>query len=278
MPELPEVETVRTVLKRKILEKQIKSVIIYYENIIEYPSIKEFKEQIQNETIHDIGRRGKWLLFELDHYFLLSHLRMEGKYQVKNQTDPRRKHEHVRFLFTDETELRYQDTRKFGKMYLIKKEEIYKRKPLCELGLEPFDENLDGQYLIDKWKNKKMPIKTALLDQSIITGIGNIYADEILFSSKINPLKECHKLKKSECNSIIENTRKILNQAIEYGGTTIRSYTAEEGVTGHFQGKLKVHNKEGEKCPNCNNLIKKITVGGRGTYYCDKCQVLTKKG
>lgn len=268
MPELPEVETVKNTLKRQVLNKQIEIANIYWDNIIAFPKPDIFKKQIQNQKINDILRRGKWLMFELDDYFLLSHLRMEGKYFIKNNGDERNKHEHVIFTFKDNTELRYHDTRKFGKMYLRKKDEVYNTKPLNELGLEPWDKKLNLEYLKSKF-NKK-PIKTLLLDQSIITGIGNIYADEILFQSKINPEIEGNKLTDKNLNDIIKYTKSTLEHAIKLGGTTIKSYTSSEGVHGLFQTELLVHTKE--ICPNCNSKITKITVGGRGTYYCPKCQ------
>ena len=135
------------------------------------------------EKINDIKRRGKWLMFILDNYVLLSHLRMEGKYLIRNVDDEYNKHEHVEFVFTDSSTLRYKDTRKFGRMYLYKKEEVFDNKPLNELGLEPWDDLLDIKYLKSKIKNKKLPIKTLLLDQSIIVGLGNIYVDEVLVLS-----------------------------------------------------------------------------------------------
>ena len=268
MPELPEVETVKNTLKKIILNKKIKCATIYWDNIIAFPKPEEFKEKIKNQKINDILRRGKWLMFELDDYFLLSHLRMEGKYFIRNKNDERNKHEHVLITFTDNTELRYHDTRKFGKMYLIKKEDVYKTKPLNELGLEPWDKTLTPKYL--KEKLNKNPIKTQLLDQNIITGIGNIYADEILFQSKINPLKEGNKLTNKNLDDIINYTKLTLEKAIKKGGTTIKSYTSAEGVHGLFQNELLVHTKE--FCPICNSKIEKIKVGGRGTYYCSKCQ------
>lgn len=274
MPELPEVETVKETLKTKVINKKIKDVVINYDNIIEFPSVEKFVKQIVKQTIIDVKRRGKWLMFELDDYYLLSHLRMEGKFNLKNDGDQINKHEHVIFKFTNGQELRYQDTRKFGKMHLIKKDEVYNQKPLNELGLEPFDPNLTTKYLKEKFKKKTLPIKTALLDQSIIVGIGNIYADEILFLSKINPLKKASLLTIDDCSLIIKNTQKVLKQAIIDGGTTIRSYTSSEGVHGRFQQNLLVHTKEGEKCLNCGHLIVKIKVNGRGTYYCPDCQKL----
>lgn len=273
MPELPEVETVKETLKRQVINKKIIDVKVYYPNIIEYPSVDDFKKQIVNEKINDIQRRGKWLIFCLDNYYLLSHLRMEGKYFIKDIDDDINRHEHVSFVLDDGKELRYQDTRKFGRMHLIKKDELYKRKPLNELGLEPWDKELTNEYLKDKYKNKKLPIKTVILDQSIIVGIGNIYADEVLFLSKINPLKKSYLLNNDELDNIISNTKITLEKAIEAGGTTIRSYTSSEGVHGRFQHSLLVHNHEGDKCPVCNSIIIKIRVGGRGTYYCPNCQI-----
>lgn len=272
MPELPEVETVKETLKKQVLNKTITDVKIYYENIIEYPTSKEFKEKIINQKINDIKRRGKWLMFELDDYFLLSHLRMEGRYFIRNKKDEILKHEHVSFTLDNNLELRYLDTRKFGKMHLIEKDEILNRKPLNELGLEPWDKNLNINYLKEKYKNKKLPIKTVILDQSIIVGIGNIYADEILFLSKLNPLKKANELNNNDLENIIENTKITLEKAIKLGGTTIRTYESSEGVHGRFQQELLVHSKENEHCPNCSEIILKTRVGGRGTYYCPKCQ------
>lgn len=210
-------------------------------------------------------------MFELNDYYLVSHLRMEGKYFLKNKDEELSKHDYIIFDLGDK-ELRYNDTRKFGKMYLIKKEEVYEKAPLKDLGLEPWDENLNIDYLKEKYKNKRLPIKTLLLDQSIITGIGNIYADEILFLSGINPLLKPSNLTDKNLEDIIKYTRETLNKAIELGGTTIRSYESAEGVHGRFQNNLLVHNHEADKCPNCKEIIIKTTVNGRGTYYCPNCQ------
>ena len=153
-------------------------------------------------------------------------------------------------------------------MYLLKKEIASSVKPLSELGLEPWDKNLTPEYLKTKLKSK--PIKSELLDQSIIVGIGNIYADEILFLSKINPEAKASQIPKVKLQAVIDNTRKVLGEAINYGGTTIKSYESSEGVHGRFQNKLLVHTKE--ICPSCGAKINKITIGGRSTYYCPKCQ------
>ena len=272
MPELQEVETVVRGLRSKVVGRIIKKVNIYYENIIEYPDVCSFQEKIKNQKINEINRYGKWIIFVLDNYYLLSHLRMEGKYFLKPKGATLEKHEHVSFVLDNDMELRYMDVRKFGKMQLIEKENINKIGPFLEMGLEPWDKKLNTLYLKEKFLRKKLPIKSCLLDQRIIVGIGNIYADEILFLSKINPLKEANSLSLEELERIIDNTKLVLEKAIEKGGTTIRSYTSLNGIHGLFQQELYVHSKEGQKCLICGSDILKIKVGGRGTYYCTKCQ------
>ena len=272
MPELPEVETVVRGLRSNVVGRIIKKVNIYYENIIEYPDVCSFQEKIKNQKINEINRYGKWIIFVLDNYYLLSHLRMEGKYFLKPKGSTLEKHEHVSFVLDNDMELRYMDVRKFGKMQLIEKENINKIGPFLEMGLEPWDKKLNTLYLKEKFLRKKLPIKSCLLDQRIIVGIGNIYADEILFLSKINPLKEVNSLSLEELERIIDNTKLVLEKAIEKGGTTIRSYTSLNGIHGLFQQELYVHSKEGQKCLICGSDILKIKVGGRGTYYCPKCQ------
>lgn len=269
MPELPEVETVKEGLKKRLLNKTIIGVDVLFEGIIEYPSSLEFKKNLIGQTIIDIKRRGKWLLFLLNDYYLISHLRMEGKYFIKDKSLPIIKHEHVIISFK-EFQLRYQDTRKFGKMALIKKDEINNYPAIKKLGYEPWDKELTVDNLKHLMYKSKMPIKTLLLDQTIISGIGNIYADEILFLSKLNPLEKVINLKDNDYLNIIENTKFILEKAIKLGGSTIHSYQSVDGITGRFQNELLVHTKS--VCSVCGGNIDKIVVGGRGTYYCLKCQ------
>lgn len=273
MPELPEVETVRRGLLDKILNRVIKGVRVNYPGIIEYPSASLFKKEIVGQRINDISRYGKWLIFVLDDFYLLSHLRMEGKYFIKSSKEVDLKHEHVIFELDDKTELRYMDVRKFGKMHLIPKDKIKEIGPLKELGLEPWDENLTLEYLQDKFSKKRLPIKSVLLDQSIIVGIGNIYADEILFLAKINPYTRAMDLNDVSIKNIIKYTRIVLEDAIKAGGTTIRSYSSVNGIHGMFQQNLNVHSRSGEACPVCGSEVIKVKIGGRGTYYCSKCQV-----
>lgn len=271
MPELPEVETVRRALIKNVKNKKILKLEVNY-NVFLNKSLEDVIKNIANQTINDIKRKGKWLIFELDDYYLLSHLRMEGKYLYKDINEQLDKHEHVAFTLDNNKKLIYKDVRKFGKMELIPKPSLNTNNSLKKLGKDPWDKELTKEYLINKFKKLSIPIKTALLNQEIIAGIGNIYADEILFASKIKPTKKSKTLTPKECQNIIDNTKAILEKAIEYKGTTIRSYTSEENVHGSFQNFLKVHTKENTPCPICGNNIKKTKVNGRGTYYCDKCQ------
>jgi len=271
MPEIAEVETVRNILKDKILNKKITDVNILYSGIIKN-DLETFKSILINNKFSDILRIGKWLIFELNDHYLLSHLRMEGKYFIKNPTDPIVKHEHIIITFADYTDLRYHDTRKFGVMKIIAKKDLYDTEEIKKQGKEVLDSTLDANYLLKNFKTKKLPIKTVLLDQSIISGLGNIYVDEVLYASKIHPLRLAKDITYSECEKIINESNRIITKAIAYGGTTIKSYTSSLGVTGNYQQFLKVHTKNNTPCEVCHNLIEKIKVGGRGTYLCPKCQ------
>ena len=272
MPEKPEVMTVCKALESKILNKKITNCNVYWNNIIVKPEISLFKKNIIGQKIYSIFSRGKFIVIELDNYYLLIHLRMEGKFTFREIGMELEKHEHVEIVLDNKISWRYRDVRKFGKMYLIDKDRLYDDAPLNKLGYDFYDKELTGDYVYKSICSKKLPIKTVLLDQSIISGIGNIYDDEILFLSKISPLRRACDVSRDECCLIVYNTREVLQRAVELGGTTIKIFTSEEGVHGLFQNKLLVHGKVGEKCPVCGEVIIKIKVGGRGTYYCPKCQ------
>ena len=271
MPEIAEVETVKNALKRQILNKKIIDVKVYYPKMIE-SDLKEFKEILINREFEDIKRIGKWLLFDLHDYYLLSHLRMEGKFFVKKSSEEHNKHEHVVINFSDNTVLRYHDTRKFGRMNLVKKEDLNNVEAIKKQGYEPGDKRLTKEYLYNKIHKKNIPIKTVLLDQTIISGLGNIYVNEVLFASLIHPLKKASLISIDECEMIIYSSNKIIKKAIEMGGTTIKSYTSSLGVTGHFQDYLMVHKREGEACKVCGTTIECIKIGGRSSYFCPECQ------
>ena len=271
MPEIAEVETVRNTLKKRILNKRIMDVKILYPKMIESdPSL--FRETLIGKQFLDIKRRGKWLIFDLGDYYLISHLRMEGKYFIKPSNEAIEKHEHIIFNLDDGMDLRYHDTRKFGRMRILKKDELGSCVEIQKQGFEPGEAGLTGKYLLEKFKNKKLPIKTILLDQTIISGLGNIYADEVLFKSGIDPLKKGEDITLNEANKIVVSSKDTISEAIKMGGTTIRSYTSSLGVTGRFQQNLCVHKRENEPCKTCGTIIKRIKVNGRSTYFCSKCQ------
>lgn len=272
MPELPEVETVKNSLIELIIGKRIESVDIYYDKIIKNVTNSEFSEELIGEEFIDIKRRGKYLIFILKHHAIISHLRMEGKYFLKGREE-KEKHEHIIFNLENNESLRYNDTRKFGVMYLYNTTDLdilLNSEPLNKLGYEPFDEKCTPLYLYNRLKSYKGEIKKALLDQEIMVGLGNIYVDEVLFISKIHPEEKTSKLNLDDYKNIIESSRITLNKAIKLGGTTIKSFVNSHMATGLFQNELLVHTKE--ICPECKGKIEKIRVGGRGTYYCPNCQ------
>lgn len=274
MPELPEVETVKATLENRLVGKTIKDVEVLYDKMLENISVEDFKNKLINQTLKSFYRYGKYLVFIFEDVSLVSHLRMEGKYFIKTKTDEIVKHEHIIFTFSDSTSLRYHDTRKFGIMAIIDSvdiKEIMKYKPLAKLG-EEANVSTNYQGLYDKIKNKNIPIKTLLLDQENLAGLGNIYVDEVCFKSKIHPLTKGCDITLEETKTLLDNARIILAKAIECGGTTIRSYTSSLGVTGRFQINLMVHTKEDTPCINCGTTIIKTVVGGRGTYLCPNCQ------
>lgn len=270
MPEIAEVRTVAKTLDKSLKDRKIIDIEIIYGKIIK-SSKEEFINILKNNTFNHVRSIGKWLVFDLGEYSLLSHLRMEGKYFIKDRNDEVVKHEHIIFHLDGDKDLRYHDVRKFGVMIISKTDNIYSLEEIKKLGIEPDSPNLTLEYLKDKL-NKNKSIKELLLNQEIINGLGNIYVDEVLFKSKVHPESLGSSLSNSNIKEIIKASKEIIEKATKYKGTTIRSYTSSLGVKGEFQQFLKVHTKVGEKCLKCGSIINKIRVGGRGTYYCPKCQ------
>lgn len=268
MPELAEVEVVRDILDKDLSGLTIIDVKCFYKPIIEN-DLDVFLDNVINKKIENIARLAKYLIFNLDKGHLISHLRMEGKYFYLPKEEINNKHIHVVFYLSNGYMLCYQDVRKFGRILYLE-DDIYNKEPLCNVGVEANNDVYDIDLIYKKLQNKKISIKTALLDQSIISGLGNIYVDEVLFASKINPNRSAFSITKEEICAIMSFSRVILNKAIECKGTTIRSYTSSLGVIGGYQEFLKVHTKE--VCPDCRKALCKIKIGGRTSYYCDDCQ------
>lgn len=273
MPEAPEVQTVISTLEAKIKHAKIKSVKVYYPKLIQNMELDEFEKNLVGQSFCDFFRIGKYLCFVLDDHDLIVHLRMEGKFYILGELPCEMKHIHCVMVLEDGRYLCYHDTRKFGRMALYPKtDDVASLSCFKNVGYDCLDKRVDGKYFYDHIHSLNRNIKSALLDQSIMAGIGNIYADEILFSCGLDPRNRCSKISKKDCENIVYHTKRILKGAMKAGGTTIRSYTSSLGVTGLFQLKLKVHSKKDEPCPDCGTKIKKITVSQRGTYLCPKCQ------
>jgi len=275
MPELPEVETVKEALKLRIKGAIITDFSITFEKMLKNSDAIDFRTRVLGQEIVDIHRRGKYLIFDLSDYRLLSHLRMEGKYFYKGAGESlgERKHVHAKFLLSDGSELWYEDVRKFGTFHLYEVGvDLEKTASFSVLGLEPFDAGFTTEYLMAGIAGKKKPIKSLLLDQSVVCGLGNIYVDEVLFMARVHPTKKSGELTREEARSVVKYTKEILKRAIELKGTTIKTFTSEHGASGEYQNELKVHTRKGEQCPTCFAAIEKIKVGGRGTYFCPICQ------
>ncbi|WP_186578410.1 DNA-formamidopyrimidine glycosylase [Aquibacillus kalidii] len=273
MPELPEVETIRKTLKHLVVNKTIKEVSVLWSKIIKQPDdIEEFKHLLVGETILDIRRKGKFLLFDLSHYVLVSHLRMEGKYGVFHHSDPILKHTHVIFHFEDKSELRYNDVRKFGTMHVFEKGKEMLDKPLNQLGPDPFESDFSIDTFYNKIHKSERNIKSILLDQSVVAGLGNIYVDETLFKAGVLPTRKGSDLSIEEVERIQAFSIETLAEAVEQGGTTIRSYVNSQGQIGMFQQQLYAYGQENKPCQKCGNPITKMKVAGRGTHVCLNCQ------
>jgi formamidopyrimidine-DNA glycosylase len=273
MPELPEVETIRRTLLALVKGKKIQEVHIFWPKMIQKPvDFEQFCDALIGQTIHDIRRTGKYLKFYFDDYVLVSHLRMEGRYGLYSKEDPIEKHTHAIFKFIDQTELRYKDVRKFGTMHLFKLGEEEGAPPLSQLGPEPFSELFTVEYLRETFSKTSRKIKVALLDQTIVAGLGNIYVDEALFRARIHPERLAKDLQLNELKRLHEQIIETLQEAVEKGGSTVRSYINSQGQIGMFQLNLNVYGRNGEPCRECGTSIEKIMVGGRGTHFCPKCQ------
>ena len=273
MPELPEVETVINTIRPHIINKEIEKIEVYYDRLIQ-SNLDEFKTKLINQKFINVTRYGKFIFLHLTNDFvIITHLRMEGKFRFENSHNLRKKHTSAGFFFKDGTSLAFDDTRKFGLMYLSDEANYKETKMIKKLGIEAnkISEN-DYEFLIKKFKKNKC-IKELLLDQSILAGIGNIYADEILFSTKINPFRKGNDISDEKYHEIFQASNQILNKAITLGGSTIHSFHPSEGVDGKFQETLLCYGKSGTPCPNCNTTLHKDFIGGRGTTFCPNCQI-----
>ena len=286
MPELPEVEVVKQSLNKKIREKKVKKVLVRNRNLRKKVPSK-FERFFLNQKILKVGRFSKYLIL---HFYsrkkCLIHLGMSGtihfvKKNKKNiitntsfYNSPKlpSKHNHIEIFF-DDCKIIYNDPRRFGFFEIIENEKFLKKK-FNHLGPEPFNSNYTLNYIYSKLRGKQKNIKNFLIDQNFVSGIGNIYASEILFLSEINPTKKAKNLKKNDCKKILINSKKVLREAINKGGSSIKDFKNISGNYGGFQSEFKVYQREGLKCKrtNCIGIIKKKNISNRSTFFCNSCQ------
>ena len=287
MPELPEVEVVRKSLNRKIKNKEIKKVLVKNKNLrFKVPS--DFKNFLKNKKVINVNRFSKYLILCLNNKsYCLIHLGMSGTIHLVNFKKKNiftntsfynspllpKKHNHIEIFFKD-LKLIYNDPRRFGFFQILKNDDQLKKR-FKHLGPEPFHSGFSLKYLHDFFKGKEKNIKSFLIDQSFVSGIGNIYASEILFLSKIYPLKKAKLLSDNDCKKIILNSKKILLNAIKRGGSSIKNFRDSNGINGNFQKEFNVYQREGEKCKksSCTGMIKKVFISNRSTFFCDICQI-----
>ena len=286
MPELPEVEIVRQSLDKKIKEKKVKKVIIRNRNL-RFKIPLNFSHFFKNLKIIRVKRFSKYLIFHLSNKtYCLLHLGMSGTihliYNSKknsitntsfyNSPFQPKNHNHVEIIF-DDLKIIYNDPRRFGFFELIKNEDLLKKR-FRHLGPEPFDDKFNIKYVHSFFKKKEKNIKNFLLDQNFVSGIGNIYASEILFLSKINPSKKACLISEKDCKKIIFNSKKILFEAIRKGGSSIRNFKNISGIKGNFQSNFKVYQREGQICKKskCKGIIQKKNISNRSTFFCNICQ------
>jgi len=274
MPELPEVQT--TVQGLQILVNNEITKIKIYSTKLRYNIPKNIPKALKHNKITKIYRIGKYIIVSLDdNISLIFHLGMSGRLRIlKTSKFVRKKHDHF-ILITKKNILIFNDIRKFGFIDLLKTNKIYKRNYIIQLGIDALDKKLNGEYLQSKINKSIVPIKQILLNQRIIAGIGNIYANEILYDAKISPFAKGCSLNLIEIKRIIQSIKKILRKAINSGGSTLKDYVSVDGTLGNFQNKFKVYNLEGKKM--LGGKIRRKIQYGRSTFYCPEVQLLQKK-
>lgn len=268
MPELPEVETTLRAIK-KFQGQQIIEIKVNNRNL-RWKVDKSIEIDTKNQRILNLKRRAKYIIFELESLSLLLHLGMSGSLRIaKRDENYFLNHDHIEFVFENE-KIIYNDPRRFGSLHITS--DINNHNLIRFLGPEPLSKSFNNKYLFNLCTNSKTNIKTLLMNQKNVVGIGNIYASEALFLSKINPVKQSNKLTIEECKRLTASSKKILNSAIKCGGTTIKDFYSADGNAGYFKIKLNVYGREGLDCSKCNSKIKKVTVNNRATFYCSQCQ------
>ncbi|WP_159138654.1 MULTISPECIES: bifunctional DNA-formamidopyrimidine glycosylase/DNA-(apurinic or apyrimidinic site) lyase [unclassified Acinetobacter] len=270
MPELPEVETTKTSLL-PLLEQRVKRVEIR-QSSLRWP-IPENIQKLVGQKLLNLSRRSKYILAEFEHDTMLWHLGMSGSFRLCETTEELRKHDHLIIQF-DDIELRYHDPRRFGCILWLDAQS--QSKLIDTLGPEPLSENFNSQYLFEKLKNKNVGTKVAIMDNHVVVGVGNIYATESLFNMGIHPAQPASTLSLAQIEKLVLEIKRILKQAIDLGGSTLRDYTNAMGENGYFQQTLLAYGRAGEMCVNCETTLENIKLGQRASVFCPECQPLKK--
>ena len=271
MPELPEVETIRQDLRKRILRIKIREIEVKKKKLVRN-SLNYFNKILKNNFFVDVERRGKLLIFILadKKNYLLTHLKMTGQLVCSKRETKADKHTHVIINFNDKTKLFFNDLRQFGYMQIVNAMELEKIK--AGYGIEPLTKNFTLEKFTEIIKSKKLPIKAVIMDQTLIAGLGNIYADESCFQAGIYQLKKTNSLKDNEIKNLFQAINVVIKNAIKYRGSSVKDYVDAGGKRGDYVRFLKVYGRAGEKCLKCHSIIKKTKLGGRGTSYCPVCQ------
>lgn len=270
MPELPEVETTCRGIAPLITGKVLTNAIVRNRNL-RWPITAGLKNKLVGQVIRNVWRRGKYLLLTFDQGSLIIHLGMSGHLAVVENKHPPGKHDHLDLCLDNDTVLRFHDPRRFGAVLWTTKDPL-KHKLLNSLGPEPLGAEFTAEYLFDKTRKHRRVIRDALLDGHLVAGIGNIYANEALFKSGIDPRRAAGRISKIRYHRLIDAIKLVLTNSIKAGGTTLRDFRGGDGRPGYFQQQLKIYGRVGEKCPNCTKIIRSELRGGRTLYYCPGCQ------
>ena len=273
MPELPEIETICRALKSQILNLDIIQVKKQTNLNLRQEIPHNIEQQLENQKIIDIERRAKYILIHLNNAnTLIIHLGMSGKLLIREKDYIYQKHDHFILYLSNKQKIIYNDPRRFGLITISNRDSLNNHPLFINLGIEPLSSSFDANYLHSILKNKKQSIKSTIMNNKNLVGVGNIYALEALFLSKILPTRESNSLSKKEISSLYENIIDVLKQAIKQGGSTIKDYSSISGESGYFQHSFKVYNQEGKQCKICSQLILRTKQSGRSSFFCPKCQ------
>jgi formamidopyrimidine-DNA glycosylase len=271
MPELPEVETTRRGIAPHVSGRRVARIDVY-DSRLRWPVPADLDARTRGATIEHVERRSKYLLFRVGDATLIVHLGMTGTLRVyaTGSAPPRGRHDHVDIVLDDGTLLRYRDPRRFGAMLLAREDRSH---PLLDaLGPEPFDDAFDANYLFRATRNRRTPIKLVIMDNHVVCGVGNIYANEALFRAGIRPRTRASRLSKPRLARLVTAVRDVLTAAIAKGGSTLRDYVGSDGTAGYFQLDYFVYGREGEPCRVCGSPVRQARLGARSSFYCPRCQ------